>query len=238
VDVIPTLMYVSHLAVGSIKVNRRRSHYWHCRVLCNGWVSVRLSTAAAACGGFAAERPRDGSTTGISGQQQRRRRSMAISCSKCEQCHVYSRCTRLNTDLLQKLLSGHSCCTWIAKAVSNSGIHRISCHLIACHKTTGYSTQSMVYVVPLAERWRSGCARVSTLSALVLILPSPVIHHFTRGTSISVPWSKYLDGLSRFSWKRWQSHDDVGIPSPFSACGLYLRSACTRVGAQLHSVGV
>ena len=64
--------------------------------------SVRLfhrSTAAAACGGFAAER-RAGreyrSTAAGVGAQQQRRSSTAFS-SKCGQCHVDSRGTRLNT---------------------------------------------------------------------------------------------------------------------------------------------
>ena len=41
-------------------------------------------------------------------------------------------------------------------------------------------------VLLLSERGRSGCAKASTLSALILILPSPIIQTFTRGTSISV----------------------------------------------------
>jgi len=48
----------------------------------------RRSTAAAACGGFAAERSRDID----------RQRTTALS-SKCGQCHVDSRGMRLNTDL-------------------------------------------------------------------------------------------------------------------------------------------
>jgi len=57
-------------------------------------------TAVVACGGFAAEccvGRRHQST--VAGAQQQRRRSMAFS-SKCGQCHVDSRGTRLNTDLL------------------------------------------------------------------------------------------------------------------------------------------
>ena len=65
--------------------------------------SVRLShrfTAAAACGGFSAERPagrRYRSTA--AGAQQQRRRNTAFS-SKCGQCRDDSRNTRLNMDLL------------------------------------------------------------------------------------------------------------------------------------------
>ena len=67
--------------------------------------SVRLfhrSTAAAACGGFAAERRagREYRSTaagaGAQAAQQQRRSSTAFS-SKCGQCHVDSRGTRLNT---------------------------------------------------------------------------------------------------------------------------------------------
>jgi len=72
--------------------------------LCNGravrlypWLNIsRLShrsTAAAACGGFAAERPagrRHRSIAAGAGAQQQRRRSRALS-SKCGQCHVDSR---------------------------------------------------------------------------------------------------------------------------------------------------
>ena len=56
-------------------------------------------TAVVACSGFAAEccvSRRHQST--VAGAQQQRR-SMAFS-SKCGQCHVDSRGTRLNTDLL------------------------------------------------------------------------------------------------------------------------------------------
>jgi len=51
--------------------------------------------------GVAAERPvgRRYRSTAVGAQQQRRRRTTAVS-SKCEQCHVYSRRRRLNTDLL------------------------------------------------------------------------------------------------------------------------------------------
>ena len=58
-------------------------------------------TAVVACGGFAAEccvSRRYQST--VAGAQQRR--SMAFS-SKCGQCHVDSRGTRLNTDLYASL---------------------------------------------------------------------------------------------------------------------------------------
>jgi len=50
-------------------------------------------TAAAACGGFVAERRvsrRYRSTPAGAGAQQQRRRSTALS-SKCGQCHVHSR---------------------------------------------------------------------------------------------------------------------------------------------------
>ena len=65
--------------------------------------SVRLShqsTAAAACGGFAAKHPAGRRYRSIAGAgaQQQRRRSTAIS-RKCVQCRVDSRGTRLNTDL-------------------------------------------------------------------------------------------------------------------------------------------
>ena len=43
-----------------------------------------------------------------------------------------------------------------------------------------------VGVLLLSEPGRSGCANASTLSALILILPSPIIQTYTRGTSISV----------------------------------------------------
>jgi len=72
--------------------------------LCNGRASVRLSqrsTAPAVAGGFAAERPvgrRYQSIALGAGVQQQRRRSTALS-SKCGQCHVDSRGTRLNRDL-------------------------------------------------------------------------------------------------------------------------------------------
>ena len=75
----------------------------------NGPVSVRrsvhlshLSTAAAACGGFAAGRPADRRYRSIDSGGRRAARStysaFAFS-SKCEQCRVYSRRRRLNTDL-------------------------------------------------------------------------------------------------------------------------------------------
>jgi len=57
------------------------------------------STAAAACGGFAAERPADRRYRSIagSGAQQQRRRSTALS-NKCGQCHADSRGMTLNAD--------------------------------------------------------------------------------------------------------------------------------------------
>ena len=66
--------------------------------------SVRLSyrsTAEAACGGFVAESPADKRYQSIAdvGAQQQRPRS---SSSKCGQCRVDGRGTRLNTDLFCK----------------------------------------------------------------------------------------------------------------------------------------
>ena len=82
-----------------------------CKRLCNGRVSVRppvslsrRSTAAAECGGFAAERPAGRtyrSTAAGTGAQQQRRRSTAFS-SKCEQRHVYRRRRKLHTDLFHR----------------------------------------------------------------------------------------------------------------------------------------
>jgi len=76
--------------------------------------SVRLShrsTAAAVCGGFAADRllhdapvagvPRCGLRAAGAGTEQQQRCSTALS-SKCGQCHVDSRGTRLNLDLFTK----------------------------------------------------------------------------------------------------------------------------------------
>jgi len=56
--------------------------------------------AAVACGGFATERHAGRRYRSTAVAQQQRRRSTAIS-SKCGQCHVDSRGTRLNTDLLK-----------------------------------------------------------------------------------------------------------------------------------------
>ena len=82
--------------------------YWHCLHTMRRRVCVLLvvcpsvrpsvclshhSTAAAVCGGFAAEHRagrRYRSTTAGAGAQQQRRRSTALS-SKCWQCHVDSR---------------------------------------------------------------------------------------------------------------------------------------------------
>ena len=75
--------------------------------------SVGLSVcriAAAMAGGFAAERPADtGGTnrqqpaprTSCRRAQQQRRRSTALG-SKCRQCHVDRRGTRLITDLFER----------------------------------------------------------------------------------------------------------------------------------------
>jgi len=52
------------------------------------------------------------------------------------------------------------------------------------HSVYGHDT--MVGVLLLSEPGRSGCAKASTLSALILILPSTIIQTYTRGTSISV----------------------------------------------------
>jgi len=60
----------------------------------------RHSTAAAACGGFAAERPAGRtyrSTAAGVGAQQQRRRSTSLS-STCGQCHVDNRGMRLSRD--------------------------------------------------------------------------------------------------------------------------------------------
>ena len=55
-----------------------------------------IPTAAAACGGFAARRPASRRYRSIAAR--RVYSSTAVS-SKCEQCHVYSRRRRLDTDL-------------------------------------------------------------------------------------------------------------------------------------------
>ena len=80
----------------------------------NGTMSVRLSvclpvclsqllTAAAACGGFVQEILIDCCTSGA--HQQRRRSSTALSSKREEQCHVYSRRGRLDTDLYSTVWS-------------------------------------------------------------------------------------------------------------------------------------
>ena len=70
---------------------------------------VRLShhpTTAKACGGFAAECHAARRYQSIaSAAQQQRRRGTALS-SKCEQCHVDSRCRKLNTAVVLVL------CAW------------------------------------------------------------------------------------------------------------------------------
>ena len=61
-----------------------------------------LSTATAACGGFAAGRLagcRHRSTA--AGARQHGASCFTAFSRKCEQCHVYSRRRRLNTDLLR-----------------------------------------------------------------------------------------------------------------------------------------
>ena len=65
-----------------------------------------LATAAEACCEFAAERPAGRiyhQSIAGTGAQQHRRRSTALS-SKCRQCRVDSRETRLNTDLFTSRL--------------------------------------------------------------------------------------------------------------------------------------
>ena len=83
--------------------------------------SVPSSTAAAACGGFAAERPA-GRTyrSTAAGAQQQLRRSTALS-SKCGQCHVDSRGTRLNADLLQKFLRRLKMQVWTRENENSRG---------------------------------------------------------------------------------------------------------------------
>ena len=74
--------------------------------LCNGTTSVclsvslfHLSTAAAACGGFAAVGP--AGRISIDSNRRRTPSSTTHISSKCEQCHVASWCRKLNTDLFR-----------------------------------------------------------------------------------------------------------------------------------------
>ena len=83
----------------------KRSIYWHCSCGMQSRVNdtiVCLSrhdvTTAAACNRFAAERHADGShQPTVAGAHQQLCCSTALS-SKCEQCHFYSWCRKLNTD--------------------------------------------------------------------------------------------------------------------------------------------
>ena len=75
--------------------------------LCNGMVCVclsqsQLSTAAAVCSRFAAVGPASKRQQSIA---RRPARSSTVHSSKCEQCHIYSCCRRLDTNLFHLLFS-------------------------------------------------------------------------------------------------------------------------------------